>query len=317
MNPEIVGFDKEREMKTPRIFGSLSLCWMLFSVAAVAQEPPKFDSTSDEAVLLRYRSSEGASFPIHMNMDIAMDMEMGGMTMKMPMRITMSGVNKTVSVTPEGNFNAEMIIERVTMDMDAMGMKMAFDSTKTPEPQEPQYKPLAAMVGKPVKMTYSPLGKVSEIDMAAMTSAMKEAGPASSGKGTLEQLDQMVNSSFVSLPENPVRAGDTYDGGEMVQDIPDLGELRFHAQYKVVAVSGDKSQVLLEPIMDLTVKPSGDSKAPLDAKLDKSGGWLLFDVSRGNISQSFITMDMTMHVEQMGQKMNMVMNTKSAYSTLE
>lgn len=289
---------------------------LLLSAATTAQDAPKFDSTSDEAVLLRYRFAEGDSFPIHMNMDITMNMDMGGMKMEMPMKMTMDGASKITSVIPEGDFNAEMVINRVTMNMDAMGMKMEFDSSKTPEPREPQYKPLVAMVGKPIKLTLSPLGKVSNVDAAAITDAMKQANPVT-GDPSMQQFDQMLNSSFIVLPENPVKAGETFDSGEIIQDIPEMGEMRFRVQYKVLAVSGDKDQVLLEPIMDMAIKPSENAKAPMDAKLNKAGGWMLFDVSRGNVAQSSLAMDMTMQIEQMGQKVNMIMNTKAAYSTLD
>lgn len=42
MNPEIKGFNKELAMKTLRVMGVFCLCWMAFSVGAVAQEAPNF-----------------------------------------------------------------------------------------------------------------------------------------------------------------------------------------------------------------------------------------------------------------------------------
>ena len=292
----------------------LLVCCLLAGAAIFAQEPPKFDSTSGEAILLRYRFAEADSFPLDLLMDMKMNMDMGGMKAEMPMNMTMSGECKVTAVTPEGNFEIEMVIARVTMDMDAMGMKMKFDSSANPEPKEPQFKALAAMINQPMKMTITSQGKVVKADVSAITAAMNKANPAAGGQAS-QQMDQVMNSSFVALPENPIKAGDTYDAGEIVQNIPKIGEMHIKVQYRITAVSGDLKQVLMEPIMDMSMKAAQNATVPMDMKLEKARGWLLFDVEKGNFAQSFVSMDTAMQLEQMGKKMNMQMKTNVTYST--
>lgn len=286
---------------------------LLLSGTVAAVDAPKLDGSSDAPVLLRYKFEAGQEFPFDMVMNMTMSMNMGSMKMEMPMEMTSEGRCTVKGVTPEGNFQMEMIMTRVTMSMDMMGNKMAFDSKETPAPTEPQFKPLAAMIGKVVTAVISPRGETIEVKADALVDAMKEVD-ANSGDQMKQQFSQVMNSSFIQLPENPVKIGDAFDSGAISQDIPGVGTMEMVIHYKVSGVSGDGAKVMLEPTVDVKIVPAPEAQGKMDVKVDSASGWLLFDIAKGNIGQSNMLMNMNMTMEQMNQKMDMLMKMDVLYS---
>ncbi|HNT87398.1 MAG TPA: DUF6263 family protein [Candidatus Hydrogenedentes bacterium] len=273
---------------------------------ASALEAPTFESTSDAPVLLRYKYAKGDEFVGRIAMTMTMKMDMGGMKMEAPMEMNMEMMCKVSGVDDSGNYQLEMRIGRVAMKMEMMGTPLAYDSKTDAAPSQPQFKPLAAMVDKRMTAAMSPRGEIVTFDTAELTAGV--AGVDPQAEPMIEQMNQMMKNAFIALPEEPVKAGETYEGGTVTQSVPDMGDMVLDLRYKVRAVSGDETQVLLDPLVTVTFKPKEGAVAVMDMKMEEYKGWILFDAARGNLVKSNVDSIMRMTMEQLGQKMDMVMD---------
>jgi len=291
----------------PRSIVLLALVTTLIaSFTGWALEPPAFDAVSGEAVLLRYQFSAGEQFDTHMTMNMALKMDMGGMKIDTPAEMAMDMACKVTAIDDNGNYLTEMRITHVTMKLEMMGTSLSFDSETNPDPSEEQFKALAAMLNKTVTATISPRGELIKVDTSALSAALASAGPQ--GDQAIQQMDQMMNNLFIGLPEGQVKAGDEFEGGTLTQAIPEVGEMVMEIRYKVRAVSSDLKQAILEPSVTLTVKPKEGATAAMDIQMEKYEGWILFDVDGGNLNKSNVLSTVHMIIDQMGQKMDMVMD---------
>ena len=85
-------------------------------------------------------------------------------------------------------------------------------------------KPLKVMIETPTSAKISPLGKPLEVDIKPLLEALEKAG-GKGETGTLKELTgESLQSSFVALPEEPVKVGDTYEAGKIAWKIPGHGE---------------------------------------------------------------------------------------------
>lgn len=286
------------------LFALAALLAASFPVSAI--EAPTFDATSDEAVVLRYKFSAGDQFTTHMTMKMTIKMDMGGMKMDAPADMDMDMVCKIAAIDENGNFQAEMSISHVAMKMEMMGTAFSFDSATNPNPTEPQFKLLAAMLNKTISATMTPRGQLVKFDTSSLEAGLAESGPQ--GEQVMQQLNQMMNNLFIGLPEGPVTAGGEYDGGTITQTIPDVGEMVLEVRYKVLSVSADLKQAILEPSVTMTLKAKEGAPATMNMTMEKYEGWILFDVEGGNLVKSNILSTMHMTMEQLGQKMDMLMD---------
>jgi hypothetical protein len=301
------------------------LLWLTGPLAAASNPPPPtevvvppapmFPETSTEPILLRYKFTPGDTFRLSVDIGLAMRMEVMGQSMEVPMVMSMYGELKTLSVEPNGDYRLSAVFQRVTMESSGAGKSVSFDSQKAADGIDPALKPLQSMVGVPVQVKITPTGRILETDYSLMEEALRRAGAAAGLAELTRDVDKSLHRAFTMLPEEPVRAGDLYPAGELVEAAGELGEIRGQVQYQVLAVSGDRTRALLKPILEMTFVPSPN--APIQPRLESGGmeGWILFDADKGNILQSAGSMKVALEFTQNGQTLNVKMILKMTSRT--
>ena len=284
---------------------------------------PTFPSTSSEPVLLRYKCRPDQKVKFGLDMDTNMDIGApdGKVTIEMAMK--MDGGYEVKAVESNGDFQAVMTITHAAMNMNispgpGKSQRMSFDSDKDAGGDvNPAMRPLMAMLKVPIPVKVSAVGKLLETDMHPLLEALDRAHAGAAAKELQQQARKLFESTFVQLSETPVKAGDTYDAGELVQTLPEMGEMRARIRYKVVAVSGDKKQAVLQPKAEFSLesRPGGPDKIKVDSTT--MDGWLLFDIEKGNIVRSAGDVKMGMTITAGGQSGRMDMTMKMRFHTSE
>jgi hypothetical protein len=214
-------------------------------------------------------------------------------------------------IDKDGNATIEVMITR--MIMNAQGpAAFTYDTNEENKDAPDELKSLAAMVNAPFIFKVSNQGKLLEADSKSFVDALTKAGAAAEMIEQLKQtMDQFSRNTMVALPDNPVKKGDIFDAGAFTQPIPGMGSMTAAAKYKVIAVSADKKQVLLEPIIELKLNNNEDSPIKIDLKKADMSGWMLFDVNTGEMQRSGMDADMDISVQgQDGTSVQMQMITK-------
>ena len=255
---------------------------------------PTFDTTSSDPVLLRYRLKAGQVLKIDMDMDMDMVVRQGGQTMKMKQIMKFKAKAAVTAVDSEGNISAVVKITRFQMKMSGMA-DIDVDSDK-PEGMDENFKPLMAMINVGIPCKMSPIGKMLETDLEPMRLAMRRAGNAALSKIFEDSTGKMVEGTFVELSVDPVKAGDTYKAGTIVED-----QMKMKMSYKVKSVSGNKKQVLLQPIGELEFDKDAFDGADVKFEKKDMAGWILFDLEKGFATKAEVRLHMIMEMSQGGQ----------------
>ena len=272
---------------------------------------PKFDSTSNEPILLRYKLKPGQVEKIVVDMEMNMHIKQGAQefTMKIAMRI--EAKDAVSAVDAEGNMTGVVKITRMKMKV-AGPKEVEFDSDKPTD--DPNFKGVTAMIGVGIPCKISPVGKMLETDLDPIRQAARRANDAALAKSFEDSAKQMFDGTYIQLSEKPIKAGETYKAGTIVSD-----KVKIHNSYKVLSVSADKTKTLLEPVAVLEMAP-GAFPPGVDVKMktQRVAGWLLFDLQKGHLSKGEIRMLMTMDINAMGQTGTMEMSMKTTLtSTVE
>ncbi|MDQ7825113.1 MAG: DUF6263 family protein [Candidatus Eremiobacteraeota bacterium] len=218
-------------------------------------------------------------------MKLSNEMSLGEKKLRISMDMMMEGLMKVKEISKEGVASFDMSFTRITMNCTEPS-PVSFDSDNDADMKNPQFTSLSLITGKDIPVKVTDRGEVKEIDMQVFYKAL-ESGIDTAMKDKLrENIEYMTKSSFIQLCRDPVKAGDTYDAGVIVQPLAKIGEISTSVSYRILSVSGDKKQAVIKPICrsSLKVASSGPVKAGIDS--DKFEGWILFDLEKGNIMES-------------------------------
>ncbi|MBN1525241.1 MAG: hypothetical protein JW904_12200 [Spirochaetales bacterium] len=254
----------------------------------MSETAPVFAETTKDAVLLRNKFTKGDEYIFYSSNEIDMDMTgaEGNINMTMIMDIRM---NYTIdAVTPAGTATTRITMERIAMSADGM-YAMSLDSDIPGDRDREEFKGVEVLLDNPFFMDVTPEGNIVNVDV----SMMRDKLDAESSSMTIDELEsslkEMTKNTYMALPEKPVKAGDIYDAGTIEQEVQGVGALTVSMKYEVLAISKDKTQVLLKPIGVLSME---------EANLEDGGmdGWILYDVTKGQILKSYISMKFGMDV---------------------
>ena len=268
-----------------------------------------FSSTTDESLKLTYNFQKG----LKVENSISINMEYEMMGQKMPATIVIDGTFEIIDVDAEGSADIKYAITGMKMDMAAQGIK--FDSKNAADKDNPQVGPLFKIIDKNVITKIKNNGEVIGVDYSEIMSEM--GTEFESLKSQFEQnVNQFSQSSFPLLAANAVKAGDTYQGAVVEQNMSGL-QVKTETSYTVKSISKDKTKVILESNGSLVLNMD-DAMMGAEMKMNEGSikGWLLLDLARGLVAKSSLTSIMDFSTEAAGQKndmiikMDMIMNTK-------
>jgi hypothetical protein len=275
-------------------------------------KPPAFGSTSKEPVLLRYKMKPGQVEKLAMDMDIDVTAHQGGQDLGMKMVMRIEAKTAVKEVDDDGNISALVKITRMTLKMSGQ-QEAAFDSDK-PDDDNPQFKAASAMINVGIPVKISPVGKLLETDLEPLRLAAKRLGDAALSKSLEDGANKMFEGVFIDLPEKPVRVGDAYKAGTIVEE----KFMKMHLSYKIRSVSGDGAQVVLEPVATMEVAPEAFPGTEVKVKEQQFDGWKLFDAARGHMSKAAGRMKFVLDINAGGQTATLEMTgTFRVTSSLE
>jgi hypothetical protein len=284
-------------------------------------EMPQFDTRSSRPVLMRYKFRNGET--VRMTMDLVMDNSILLMDRKadMHMLISMAAEYTVKSVDENGDARADFTITRMTMKAMSQASPggITFDSDKVQQDADPKLAALKVFVKTVIPVKVSSIGKILDMDLDPIREAVARAGEAAALLDFGKTADKAMKSSFTQLSLKPVRPGDIYEAGTIVEKLENLGEMSMTARYKVLAISGDGQQVLLQPLGNMSLKPAAGNPGNMKMSMKKGNvdGWLLFDVEKGNIVRSAAASGMELSMSQDNVTMNMISDTKIRCENLE
>jgi hypothetical protein len=235
---------------------------------------PKFDKTTTEPVLLRYRLKAGQDLAMVVDLDMNTKINQGAQEMKIKqtMRIEASGVVK--SVDSEGKMFLDVKITRLTMKVTGGPKNVDFDTDKPSD--DPNLQALGAMINVEIPCKVTPLGKMEETDLEPLRLAARKANNAAFAKVIEDTTHKMFDGTFIQLSEKPVKEGDTYKAGTIAES-----NMKISTSYKIRSVAGDKKQAVLQPVCTLEMDANAFPGAEATVKSQRLSGWLLFDVEKG------------------------------------
>lgn len=274
---------------------------------------PTFETEATGPVLLRYQFEPGQQWAIEFDMDMTMDIQAAAMNMEMTMDMGMSGGYTVETVDADGNGSITMTITRVTMDMGGP-MAIRFDSDD-PSTITPEFTPMLAMLNVPLRSQISPMGELVSADMGLLYEALQTAN-IPDVQSVEDMTEQLMQNSFILLAADPVNVGDVYDAGSFSLASQATGAMEASASYEVIAISGDLNQVLLRPIAEIEFDLASMG-IPGEVETSDLDGWLLFDVGRGNVTESEVGVGMVMTSTDGGEQVNIDMTIMVHYQANE
>jgi hypothetical protein len=177
---------------------------------------------AQEKYMLRLNLEAGQRYQQRMTMTQSIDQVMNGITVTMNQDMTLDYDYSVTDVDAQGVATVESTYNRVASKVSTQGMAVSFDSATAEDPISPEFRPLAAMVGKKFTMRISPLGSVASIEglseiLDAVIAEMSVEGPAR--EQVLENMKRqfgeeamkdLIEQAMAIYPLEPVAVGDTW-----------------------------------------------------------------------------------------------------------
>jgi hypothetical protein len=163
---------------------------------------------------------------------------------------------------------------------DALAVRA--DTSDPSSADDPAVSALQAIVGTTMTAVMSPQGTALELDFRENATAVEriagEAG-AAAARGALDALaSRFTDWAMVMLPEKPVRAGDTFDGGTTRAALrPGMPGLEMQQAGRILEIASDGSRAVFE--LKPRVTFSGDG--PVRWITAEADGWALLDLAHG------------------------------------
>lgn len=194
------------------------------------------------------------------------------------------------------NWVVNQKIEGIKMDIDIVGNKVTFDSTKDTGTANPLADFFKALVGSEFKLTIGPDYKVVKIEgreefVKKLSNANQQMKPMLEQILSDEALKQMTDPAFAVVPGKPVKTGDTWTKTSKLNMGP-LGSYDTKYEYKLEGVENKLDKISVKTTLTYTPPPDTTaSQLPFkiekaDLKSSNATGTILFDSEKGRLASS-------------------------------
>ena len=267
-------------------FSSLAL--LVFTIAFSSCGTTNKLSTKE--VLLRFQPKNGDNYV--MKMDLTMNME-GPQSMTMLM--TMVNGIKVNNLDKAGSFDLDNVISKMTMSVKNPTMNIEYDSDN-PDMEDVSSKTMHETMSKMlnVKLTskMDNRGKVLE-----MPDLDKIFGDNPELKGQLDQMNNSLQNSFISYPEQIVKVGDSWNSEIAIDGQMPMNQIFTYTIKEITATTVN---------IDITGTVALDSDMADGS--GTSSGMMTVDRMTGFIRTS--NMKQTISMEMMGMTMKIINDVK-------
>lgn len=248
---------------------TLSLC--LASLGFAAQH---IEAADAEAVRLAYKFQPNVSLHLEYKQDMKMSLRVPGLDRVMTSQTIADKHLRVISVDAEGNALVEPVIDRTRMtsrqDDDP---ESKFDSDEGPDNCPAEYRPLLAMVGKPlIQIKFAANGK------------LLLANGVNGGAAAAKDIEQDPTLNFlVVFPDEPIQVGHTWkDEYEAIVQLDRTLKqgVKLRREYRLLKMDGTRAEIELKTVC---LTPLRDPKLEMQITGRLLNGTIVFDHELGQI----------------------------------
>ncbi|MFN9719965.1 MAG: DUF6263 family protein [Planctomycetota bacterium] len=249
---------------------------------------------------------------------VDMDMSVPGeQSQKMSTNQTMDMLWKISDVQGDGLARMTQVVDRVRMDSSGgPAGSMAYDS-QSKAAVDPRQKPIADAFGKIIgaefQVAMRPTGKIDDVVVPeSLVKALTDSGPTGSML-TEASLKEMMTQSAVSLPAEAIKPGAMWSTSQQV-DL-NFGTMVVTSNLTYLGTKDGMAQISTKPSID--VKPKDNAVVGLKLTKSEGKGLVQFDVEKGRISRSDLSLKLDLAVTRFGKTVNMTLNQATAMNLAE
>lgn len=278
------------------------------------------NSSSGNTVELKFKLPKGQKYEYAMNMEMKMNQQMMGKEVDMKnnmgftylFEVTNDSANwKTLSST----------ITKISMDMDAMGRTMHFDTDMPGTDSGPvaiMGKVFGAMKGSQFSFTLNDKGDIGEVKglqemkekmLSGLPKDEGDEGGAAAGMNSAfneENMKQNVQQAFQAYPGKPVKPGDSWTKS-ITQKISGMS-VKSDNTYTLESVKGDDALVKIATKMSMA--GAGEMKGGEMTMTGTGQGKTHYDLTTGMTTDGDMDMKMDMKVKANKTEIPMTWNMK-------
>ncbi len=203
-------------------------------------------------------------------------------------------------------FTAELVIRKISVDRETTreeaGKPAEVETVRwrSEDPDAPPaLEPLRAAIGWPLAFKMTTRGQIVN-DNTRDLQDMLRAKKLPQDIVELFTRDELFRTMFIELPEEPIKVGARWRGGELLRKLPSRGQIAAVYEFRVARVSGNAKQVVIETRPALKLDLSGRIKE-LSPKQTAFQMWTVFDVTRGELTSTEARACARMSIEHDGK----------------
>ncbi|HCX99509.1 MAG TPA: hypothetical protein DG754_05150 [Bacteroidales bacterium] len=273
---------------------------------------------------LKFNLKKGDVTKYRTSIDMTTSQTMGEMVQTVEMNQIFEYTIDVKDIASNGNFSTQITYTRVAINMVAGGMDMAFDSDDE-STANPQFSSFGALIGKSINATFTPKGKIIELDgVDAMINEL--AGDNEAIRTQVEQnltqsfddekMKQMFGGSFIEYPAKLVKVGTKWTENQTINNQFTLNVIN---NYVVKGVDADF--VNLDVTSTLATTPGNKSEMQgMEVSFNLFGtqsGTIKVDKKSGKVVESTVNQNISgnLSADMGGQNMDIPMTVASKSAT--
>ncbi|HEY1406506.1 MAG TPA: hypothetical protein VF857_07865, partial [Spirochaetota bacterium] len=238
--------------------------------------PPEISGVSNDPVLIRYKFEKGKTTDIEYSINLMVKMTVNNQSVDIPLRMMLSGNYSVDSVDEMGDASITLVLTRLKIESTGRH-GIFFDSAQDPSSDTRRLTSIREILNLGIPVRVSSIGDIPNIEINAVGASL-EAEEAARQINIEKLMNDMMKSSFVLLPVNPVKKGESYDAGVIIQPMGDIAVFFAKIRYQVRSVSADGKKIILVPIGVFELKGRDDSATKCVLNNGWLDGWLLFNI---------------------------------------
>lgn len=273
---------------------------------------------------LKLNLKKGQHYTQAMAMNMNLTQSIAGQEMNIVTVMHFDFNEVVTAINAKGDFVIESQYTHMTMDLDAMGQKMNYDSNVKDTSEDNLMKSYAAaldqMMGKKFTVTITPKGKVTEVKglKEVLAGVLKKYKDPTTKKILEETFDEKkiasnYESSYNIFPDKPVNIGDSWTKTTKVESV---FPIEINTNYTLKEVSNGSAK--LASTGDFTMKKDDAEINGITMKTNLKGtynGTYQMDINTGISTSSNINMPVSGTMEVMGMSFPVSATTTVTSST--
>jgi hypothetical protein len=245
-----------------------------------------------------------------MTMDVAGKLQTIDMNQTMDMQWKIADVDSA-----NGDANMAQTVERMRMNSDGGPIgTIKYDSASGEAPSTPYGRALAdvfkKLIGQEFGVHMKATGKIDEVTVPeSLVASLKQSGTAGNAldEATLKQL---MTQSAITLPENPIRQGDSWDSVQQVEMA--FGTVNVNSRLTYQGIDPGTGHAKIGMVPNITLTPKQGATVDLTLTRTEGTGVILFDAGRGRIVKSDLDLTMQMKMKSFGQVIDQTIHQKTS-----